>query len=138
MASSKYVSKDGRKSLSLDLHASRLFGHRFHNLVSSGLLKRKCKFNYLVYTRILIHFFIFKGYLLSHVIFANCLRISNYITDTSSRPSQFPWLLIITDIRCWSLKWRATLILPCIPMLLAFQDVLHGFRKGGTVGWCFG
>lgn len=40
IASSKYVSKDGRKSLSLDLHASRLFGHRFHNLVSSGLLKR--------------------------------------------------------------------------------------------------
>lgn len=37
IASSKYVSKDGRKSLSLDLHASRLLGHKFHNFVSSGL-----------------------------------------------------------------------------------------------------
>ncbi|KYN05087.1 hypothetical protein ALC62_04076, partial [Cyphomyrmex costatus] len=38
MASSKYVSKDGRKSLSLDLHASRLFGHKFHNLESRPCL----------------------------------------------------------------------------------------------------
>lgn len=43
IASSKYVSRDGRKSLSLDLQASRLLGHRFHNLVSSGLSKNKVK-----------------------------------------------------------------------------------------------
>lgn len=50
MASSKYVSKDGRKSLSLDLHASRLFGHRFHNLVSSGLLKNNINLIILILT----------------------------------------------------------------------------------------
>jgi len=38
MASSKYPSNDGRKSLSFDLLASRLFGHRFHSFVSSALL----------------------------------------------------------------------------------------------------
>ena len=38
MASSKYPSNEGRKSLSFDLLASRLFGHRFHSFVSSALL----------------------------------------------------------------------------------------------------
>jgi len=38
MASSKYPSNEGRKSLSFDLLASRLLGHRFHSFVSSALL----------------------------------------------------------------------------------------------------
>jgi len=138
IASSKYVSKDGRKSLSLDLHASRLFGHKFHNLVSSGLLKNNVNLIIQSYTQMLIHFFIFKGYLLSHVIFANRLCISNYITDTSSWSFWFSRFFITDDIRCRSFEWRATFILPRVPMFFAFQDVLYGLRKRRTVGRCFG
>jgi hypothetical protein len=40
IASSKYPSSDGKKSLSFDLHASRLFGQRFQSFVSSALLRK--------------------------------------------------------------------------------------------------
>lgn len=40
-ASWKNVSNDGKKSLSGPLQASKLSGFKFHNLVNSGLKKKK-------------------------------------------------------------------------------------------------